>query len=376
MPPDPVRTAPARRPSHTPLPREAARRLATAARRGPAPNPLAGPDPKLHPVATLALAAVAVGGLSWLASNASQRRARERAREQADEVPPLSEDLNEAVPVPALNARAAQRLNHGSTLLAASVLLDSGVEHYRGQYFNRAMYTPVLVASAVLAASLHGAGDAGAGSDRVRHAIQAAAAATGFVGLGFHVYNVGKREGGYSWENLFYAAPIGAPFALTLAGALGVAAEHVRDAEPEAPRLAGAGAGRALAFGTAFALMGTVGEAGLLHFRGAFQNPAMFVPVTLPPAAAAVLVGSALRAPGSDHRPARLAMWATAVMGVVGVAFHAYGVARMMGGWRNWRQNGLDGPPLPAPPSFSGLALAGLAALDILAAEGAKENAA
>ena len=34
-----------------------------------------------------------------------------------------------------------------------------------------------------------------------------------------------------------------------------------------------------------------------------------------------------------------------------------------MGGWRNWRQNVLNGPPLPAPPSFTGLALAGLAAL-------------
>jgi hypothetical protein len=37
-----------------------------------------------------------------------------------------------------------------------------------------------------------------------------------------------------------------------------------------------------------------------------------------------------------------------------------------MGGWRNWTQNIQAGPPLPAPPSFSGLALAGLAALRLL----------
>jgi hypothetical protein len=37
-----------------------------------------------------------------------------------------------------------------------------------------------------------------------------------------------------------------------------------------------------------------------------------------------------------------------------------------MGGWRNWTQNVLNGPPLPAPPSFTGLALAGLAALGLL----------
>ena len=40
-----------------------------------------------------------------------------------------------------------------------------------------------------------------------------------------------------------------------------------------------------------------------------------------------------------------------------------------MGGWRNWTQNVQNGPPLPAPPSFTGLALAGLAALDRLERE-------
>ena len=33
---------------------------------------------------------------------------------------------------------------------------------------------------------------------------------------------------------------------------------------------------------------------------------------------------------------------------------------------RNWKRNAVDGPPLPAPPSFTGLALAGLAALGLL----------
>ena len=51
---------------------------------------------------------------------------------------------------------------------------------------------------------------------------------------------------------------------------------------------------------------------------------------------------------------------------MAGVGFHAIGVARNMGGWRNWRQNLQAGPPLPAPPAFSGLALAGLAALGLL----------
>ncbi len=37
-----------------------------------------------------------------------------------------------------------------------------------------------------------------------------------------------------------------------------------------------------------------------------------------------------------------------------------------MGGWRNWSQNALSGPPLPAPPSFTGVALAALAGLRLL----------
>ncbi len=41
-------------------------------------------------------------------------------------------------------------------MLAASVLFDSGLEHYRGQFFNRAMYTPIVVSSVTLAASCTG----------------------------------------------------------------------------------------------------------------------------------------------------------------------------------------------------------------------------
>jgi hypothetical protein len=51
------------------------------------------------------------------------------------------------------------------------------------------------------------------------------------------------------------------------------------------------------------------------------------------------------------------------------MGFHARGVARQMGGWANWSQNLLSGPPLPAPPSFSALALAGRAALELRARE-------
>jgi hypothetical protein len=121
----------------------------------------------------------------------------------------------------------------------------------------------------------------------------------------------------------------------------------------------------ALAALSVVSLVGTSAEAALLHFRGAYHNPAMYVPVTLPPLAAALLARAALR-PGRQHPVTRFALRALVATGFVGVGFHAYGVGRNMGGWRNWSQNLLNGPPLPAPPSFTALALAGLTALDLI----------
>jgi hypothetical protein len=266
-----------------------------------------------------------------------------------------------------LSVVAARRLNRASGVLACSVLADSAIEHYRGSFHNKAMFAPLLSSALSLAASVHGVADRRAGAHRARDTVYALAAAVGTVGLGFHAYNVGKRPGGYSWLNLFYAAPLGAPAALVLSGLLGFVAERVRDNERGTPvTVFGRPAGRVVAAVTATGLVGTVGEAGLLHFRGAYHDPAMFAPVTLPPVAAALLAGAAVRLSSGSMRLARWWLRATSALGFAGVAFHTYGVSRNMGGWSNWRQNLLNGPPLPAPPSFTGLALAGLAALDLL----------
>ncbi len=267
----------------------------------------------------------------------------------------------------ALSGSVSRRLNGSAAMLASSVLADSAVEHYRGSFQNRAMYTPLVTAALTLGASLFGTADRRPARHAVRDTAYASAAMTGFAGLGFHAYNILKRPGRLSWSNLFYAAPIGAPMALALAGLLGRGAERVRDTPPhrEATML-GVSAGRVLAAVAATGLAGTVGEAGLLHFRGAYQNPVMFAPVTVPPLASLLLGASALR---PNRLAIRLARWwlrLTAILGVAGVGFHAYGVSRAMGGWRNWQQNVVDGPPLPAPPSFTGLALAGLAALSLI----------
>ena len=180
--------------------------------------------------------------------------------------------------IPATGIAQARQLNLSSALLALSVLADSGIEHYRGSLQNRAMYTPLAVAALTVVASLLGTADRRPRPLHIRDSIYAAAAATGVAGLAFHSYNITKRPGGISWLNLFYAAPIGAPGALLLAGLPGKGAERARHRR----------VGRALAAVSAVGLIGTALETALLHFPGA--------------------------------------------------GFHARGVARNMGGWHNWSQ--------------------------------------
>lgn len=254
--------------------------------------------------------------------------------------------------------RAARGLERAAALLAGSVLADSSVEHYRGAFENPGMYTPFATAGAVVAADGGGIGGRGG-----RDVVHLTALATGAAGTAFHVYNLLRREGGPGWVDLFYGAPLGAPAALSIAGLLGLAADRVR--ADDGDTLLGLPAGRALAGLAGVGIAGTVGEAWLLHFRGAFHNPAMWAPIALPPVASALLVRAAV-APGSGLGFTRFWLGATALMGVAGVGFHIYGVSRHMGGWRNWSQNLLEGPPIPAPPAFTALALAGLLALSLI----------
>lgn len=273
-----------------------------------------------------------------------------------------NEAAMEAAAAPTVTA--ARRLNRAAGMLAFSVLADSSVEHYRGSFFNSFMYTPLAASALALAASVHGVADQRPAAHFFRDVVYSAAALTGAIGTGFHIYNVTSRPGGLSWQNLFYGAPLGAPSAILLSGLLGFMAERVRRAKPGSKvAFLGIPGERLTAGIAAGGLLGTAAEAGLLHFRGAFHNPFMFVPVVVPPVAAIVMTEIAVGPSTLNRAFSRWWLRLTAVIGIAGVAFHTYGVHRNMGGWRNWRQNLLNGPPLPAPPSFTGLALAGLAAL-------------
>jgi hypothetical protein len=314
--------------------------------------------PNLLACAGLGLIGVALG--ATLSAQASKRRTVKRK---------TPDDVSTPMPPPHSPATvlAARRLNRAAGILATSVLTDSGIEHYRGSFKNKAMFTPLIVSALTLGISIHGTSDMRPAAHKFRDTTYVLAAMTGLLGSGFHIYNVGKQVGGFSWQNLFYHAPLGAPMAILLSGLVGFCSERVRESEPgRRPEIFELPAGRTMSAVVSAGLLGTTGEAGLLHFRGAFHDPFMLLPVTLPPLGAVLLASAAVRGPGRDHRFTRAWMRVLAVMGFAGSGFHVYGVSRNMGGWRNWTQNILNGPPIPAPPSFAGLALAGLAALALM----------
>jgi hypothetical protein len=258
------------------------------------------------------------------------------------------------------NLRAAEALGAGAAILCLSVALDSGLEHYRGSFKDRAMFVgPTMALLGLAAASWVAFRPQDARKPLPRIAF-ATVGITGLIGLGFHAYNILKRPGELDALNLFYGAPAGAPAALTLAGLYGViAGEMLSGRAYVRTRLP-----RHTAALIAFSLVGTIAEAGFLHFRGAFQDPAMYLPVTIGPASAVAIAATAV-----SPRAAPVAgplLKATALLGIAGPMFHAYGIHRNMGGWHNWSQMILQGPPLPAPPAFLGIAVAGLGVLPAL----------
>ena len=294
------------------------------------------PEPSHRPLVAVAAATVATAaGIGWLLQRAWK-------------------------PKGDAEHRAVQALGAGAAILCVSVALDSALEHYRGRFKDPLMFVGPTVALFGIGAATSVALRPERADDPLPKTALIAVGATGLIGLGFHAYNILKRPGELSALNLFYAAPAGAPAALTLAGIYGLIAGEILEGPADVrARLPQLTAGL-----IAFSLLGTVAEAGLLHSRGAFQDPAMYAPVTIPPLAA-VAIGAAALSPRATIAAEPL-LKATAVLGIAGPIFHAYGIHRNMGGWRNWSQMILQGPPLPAPPAFLGIAAAGLGLLPLL----------
>ena len=257
---------------------------------------------------------------------------------------------------------AGRRMSRAAGVLAASVLAEGALNAVRGERPTPAGYAPLAVSALSLVASLHGAVDRRRAGSAGRTATYAAAALTGLAGRAFHDWRAG---GILSWQGLLQRAET-VPTALTLSGLVGLLAERVRSNRAGvAPRVFGLPAGRVVGLATAGGLMGTVGDAPA-KLRGALHDPSVMVPVALPPVAAGALGIAALGAARVRRPVARWLLRAAALAGLAPSAIGISALRRAPGGWRNWRRNIADGPIVPAPPAFAGLALAGLAALDLM----------
>lgn len=104
-------------------------------------------------------------------------------------------------------------------------------------------------------------------------------------------------------------------------------------------------------------------EIAVLHYRGSFQSRFMWVPLASLPA---VFVSGMISTFTPSERRARTLFrpfaWMMVGSGAVGTFFHLRGVARQMGGFRNWKYNVITGPPFPAPMQVALTGLLGTAA--------------
>jgi hypothetical protein len=255
-------------------------------------------------------------------------------------------------------------------ITAALALLLAGealVGHYRKGFVLRAQYAPLLSGGLLIASAAAGAvAPASAWANTALSAAGWLALLTGAVGFAFHhYYGIARKPGGYGWllHHLMYGAPQLAPLAFAFVGLLALVTAR---GLAGAGIVAGVNVRVALFVFVAVALAGAILQAGLLHYRGAFNNPAMYAPMTAPLLAVFACVWTALM-PG---RAASLALsallWLTFLTGFAGWGMHLRGYGRQMGGLYVTLFNLLEGPAPFAPALFAGFAAVGLVAVHLL----------
>jgi hypothetical protein len=113
--------------------------------------------------------------------------------------------------------RGARRINSLSYLLLG---IESGYYHWTGNFFNRLMFTPLLLSPVLALVHL-----ASLWRSRLARALELPLSVlttlVGIVGFSFHVGNLMGRHGRLTWQNLFYGPPMMAPLQMTSQGMLG-----------------------------------------------------------------------------------------------------------------------------------------------------------
>lgn len=248
------------------------------------------------------------------------------------------------------------------TILAAAAMWEASLGHYRSGFAVRAQYLPIGVAPVLVAAGLVGlAAPTSAGV--ILQIAGWLGLATGVIGIGYHhYYGIVDKPAGYRWllhHVLLHAPPL-APLVLTALGALALIAASLASGHT---RVLGVAVNTAIIVVSAATLLGAAAQSAILHYRGAFNNVLMYIPVTIPLAAVAAMAWYGVTPSGLALRVASVALWLTFLSGFVGFGMHLRGIDRRMGGLYIARQNLMQGPPVSAPLTFAGFAAVALATL-------------
>jgi hypothetical protein len=127
------------------------------------------------------------------------------------------------------SGRLQKALSLAVTLSAPALGFEVYLEHYRGSFGSRWMWTPLLLTPPLTAAGIAGFWSERA-ARRVLPAVAALYSLDGLVGVVTHVQGVRKRPGGFSEPtvNLVMGPPLLAPWSLLAIGGLGLAAAVAR----------------------------------------------------------------------------------------------------------------------------------------------------
>lgn len=265
---------------------------------------------------------------------------------------------------------------------------EAYIQHQRGDFNDRWMWTPVWLTPPTAAAGLA----AMVSKRAARTALPAASLVSlidGVLGFIYHIRGIRRLPGGFKLGqyNVVMGPPIFAPLLLGTVGMTGLIASMLRretsDPHPALP-LKGEGIfsrqhgvfgrlkrdesdiehgrfqqGMALTSAIFAVLAG--GEAYFEHLRGSYNQAVMWTPVLVTPPMVGAAVGSAF----SQRIATQVLPVAAAVTfldGVLGFALHLRGIYRMPGRFDNFRFNITMGPPLFAPLLFTAVGLLGMTA--------------
>lgn len=277
--------------------------------------------------------------------------------------------------------------------------LDVTLEHYRGSYGQRVMYSPVILSPMLLIAGIWGVFSKRA-ARTVLPVVSGLTLADCLIGFGFHVRGIARKPGGWRVPiaNLIMGPPIFAPLLFGISAYLGVLAAFLRRANaPAEPALHPAvrpvrmlmelnavhdpkpggdeqdqkqsweqdiREGRFqkhLAAATAAASLFSGVEALYSHYKNNFRYWVQWTPV----ASSLLLTGAGIAAVVS-RRAARtllpLASLIAVVNGTLGFYFHVRGLLRRPGGLKKPLYNLVYGPPVFAPLLFAACGALGLLA--------------